>query len=66
MFRNEEELRELAKSGLIDVRSMDALNNLEQKQCLAVGNITAGYPLFLKVNPQTGVMMGGESRRLVP
>ena len=65
MFRNEEELRELAKSGLIDMRSLDALKNLEQKQCLAVGNITTGYPIFLEVNPQAGVMMGGESRTLI-
>jgi len=66
MFRNEEELKQLAKSGFIDMRSLDALKNLEQKQCLAVGNITTGYPIFLEIGPQTGVMMGGESRRLIP
>jgi hypothetical protein len=66
MFRNEEELRHLAKSGLIDMRSLDALKNLEPKQCLAVGSITSNYPIFLEVSPQAGVMMGGESRRLIP
>lgn len=66
MFRNEEELRHLAKSGLIDMRSLDALKNLEPKQCLAVGSITSNYPIFLEVSPQAGVMMGGESRKLIP
>lgn len=66
MFRNEEELKHLAKSGLIDMRSLGALKNLEPKQCLAVGNITSNYPIFLEVDPQAGVMMGGESRRLIP
>jgi DNA helicase HerA-like ATPase len=66
MFRNEEELKHLAKTGLIDLKSLDALKNLEPKQCLAVGGITSNYPLFLEVNAQSGVVMGGESRRLVP
>jgi len=66
MFRNEEELTQLAKSGLIDIRSLNALKNLEAKQCVAVGNITSDYPVFLEILPQPEVMMGGESRKLVP
>ena len=66
MFKNEDELRQLSKSGLIDIRSVDALKNLEPKQCVAVGSITSNYPLFLEINPQAGVVMGGESRSLVP
>ncbi len=66
MFRNEDELKQLAKSGLIDIKSVYALKNLENKQCVAVGSITSNYPIFLEINPQTGVVMGGESRRLVP
>jgi hypothetical protein len=66
MFRNEEELKHLAKTGLIDIKSLGALKNLEPKQCLAVGGITSNYPIFLEVNAQSGVVMGGESRRLVP
>jgi len=65
MFRNEDELRQLAKSGLIDIKSINALKHLESRQCIAVGNITSNYPVFIEVNPQTGVMMGGETRKLV-
>ncbi len=65
MFHNEDELKQLAKSGLIDMKSIYALKHLENRQCVAVGNITSFYPVFLEVNPQTGVVMGGETRKLV-
>ena len=65
MFRNEDELRQLAKSGIIDLKSINALKHLESRQCIAVGNITSNYPIFLEVSPQTGVIMGGETRKLV-
>lgn len=65
MFRNEDELRQLAKSGLIDGKSISALKNLEPRQCIIVGNLTSNYPIFIEVNPQSGVMMGGETRKLI-
>jgi hypothetical protein len=65
MFRNEDELRQLAKSGLIDLKSINALKHLESRQCVVVGNITSNYPIFIEVNPQVGVVMGGETRKLV-
>ncbi|MGZ4947311.1 MAG: ATP-binding protein, partial [Halobacteriota archaeon] len=64
-FRNEDELRQLAHSGLIDQKSIDALQHLEKRQCIAVGKITSQYPLFLEVQPQKGALMGGETRKLV-
>lgn len=65
MFRNEDELRQLSKSGVIDLKSISALKHLEPRQCLVVGNLTSNYPVFIEVSPQVGVMMGGETRRLV-
>jgi len=65
MFRNQDELRQLARSGLVDYNSIDALRYLEQGQCIAVGDITSHYPLFLQILPQKGVKMGGETRRLI-
>lgn len=65
MFRNEDELRQLAKSGLIDIKSINALKHLESRQCIVVGNITSNYPVFVEVSPQVGVVMGGETRKLV-
>ncbi len=65
-FRNEDELRQVAKSGLVDTLTTEVLRNLETRQCLAIGKITSNYPLFLEIIPQSGVVMGGESRKLVP
>jgi len=65
MFRNEDELRQLAKAGLVDLKSINALRHLENRQCIVVGNITSSYPVFVEVNPQTDVVMGGETRKLV-
>jgi hypothetical protein len=64
-FRNEDELRQLARSGLIDQKSINALQHLEKQQCIAVGKITSQYPLFVEIQPQTGVLMGGETRKLI-
>ena len=64
-FRNEDELRQLAESGLMDMGTVDALKNLEKTQCITVGSITSDYPSFLEVKPQSGATMGGESRKLV-
>ena len=65
MFRNEDELGQLAKSGLIDLKSINALKHLETRQCIVVGNVTSNYPVFIEVSPQFGVVMGGETRKLV-
>jgi len=65
MFRNEDELRHLTKTGLTDERTAYALKNLESKQCLVVGNVSSNYPVFVEVRPQSEVMMGGETRKLI-
>jgi hypothetical protein len=65
MFRNEDELKQIAKSGLTDADSVNAIKNLEGTQCIAVGNITSNYPIFLEVGSESGVVMGGESRKLI-
>ena len=65
MFKNEDELRQLAKSGFIDKKSIDALKHLEKRQCIVVGNLTSNYPIFVQIEPQVGVVMGGETKKLV-
>ena len=54
-----------AKLGVTDTKSLNALKHLETRQCIAAGNIISNYTIFLEVNPQTGVIMGGETRKLV-
>jgi hypothetical protein len=49
----------------IDLCVARALKHLESKQCIIVGNVTSNYPVFVEVGPQSGVVMGGETRRLV-
>jgi len=63
-FKNEDELRQLAHSGLIDQKSINALQHLEKQQCIAVGKITSQYPLFIEIQSQIGALMGGETRKL--
>lgn len=65
MFKNEDELRQLAKSGFSDMKSISALKHLENRQCMIVGNLTSNYPVFVEVSPQTDVVMGGETRKLI-
>jgi hypothetical protein len=65
MFRNEDDLRQLAKCGFVDYDSISALKHLENRQCIAIGNITSLYPLFVEINPQIGVEMGGETKKLI-
>jgi hypothetical protein len=65
MFKNEDELKQLAKSGLIDTKSIYALKHLENRQCVVIGNVTSNYPVFVEVSPQADVVMGGETRKLV-
>jgi hypothetical protein len=50
---------------LLGKKSINALEHLESKQCIVVGNVTSNYPVFVEVSPETGVVMGGETRRLV-
>jgi hypothetical protein len=64
-FRSEDDLRQLARSGLVDLESLYALKHLEKRQCLIVGEVTSLYPLFVEISPQQGVKMGGETRKLV-
>ena len=65
MFRNEDDLKQLAKCGFIDYDSISTLKHLENRQCIAIGNITSLYPLFVEINPQVGVEMGGETKKLI-
>lgn len=64
-FRNDDELRHLAKSGMLDSSTVQSLKFLRTRQCIAMGEITSGYPIFTEVQPQQGVKMGGETRKLV-
>jgi hypothetical protein len=62
-FRNEDELRHLSRSGLIDKKSINSFQHLEKRQCIAVGKIPSNYPLFIEVSPQIGALMGEETRK---
>jgi DNA helicase HerA-like ATPase len=65
MFHNDDELKRIAKSGLIDLRTVQSLKHLEPRQCVVVGNVTSNYPIFVEILPQKGVIMGGETRKLL-
>jgi len=66
-FRNEDELRQLAKSGLINLKSIYALKHLESRQCVAVGNITSNYPEYCRLgkNPVVDRAYRNYTKRMV-
>jgi hypothetical protein len=64
-FRNEDELRQLAHSGLTDQKTVNALQHLEKQQCIAVGKITSQYN-FLEIQLLTGTVMSARRKRKLP
>ena len=64
-FKNEHELNRLARTGKVDSKTLDVLKNLQPRQCIAVGSITNEFPVFAEVSPENGVLMGGDTRRLL-
>lgn len=60
-FKSEKVLAHLAKTGMVDSDTIKTLSNLQPKQCLAVGNFTRSFPLFLEIDRQEGVSMDGET-----
>ena len=59
----EEDVRLVAKSGLIDEVSLGALvRALPKHGCLALGEVSGGYPLVLLPDPLLGVETRGKTR----
>jgi len=56
-------VRWVAKSGLIDEASLGALvRALPKHGCLALGEVSGGYPLVLLPDPLLGVETRGKTR----
>jgi DNA helicase HerA-like ATPase len=59
----EEDIKWVAKSGMIEESSLTGLvKALPQHACLALGEISGGYPVILLPNPLTGYRIRGETR----
>ncbi len=59
----EEDVRWVAKSGMIDEASLLSLSRaLPKHACLALGEVSGGYPLVLLPQPLTGLDTGGRTR----
>jgi len=59
----EEDIRWVAKSGMIEESSLTGLvKALPQHACLALGEISGGYPLVLLPDPLAGCKTRGETR----
>ena len=65
LFKNEKEISQLGRAGLLDADTLSLLKTLERQQCLVVGEFTNDFPLFVKILRQDGVQMKGETRRLI-
>lgn len=64
-FKSEKILTHLAKTGMVDIDTIQTLSNLQPKQCLTVGTFTNSFPLLLEVDRQDNVLMAGETRPLL-
>jgi len=65
-FKSDLILNQLARTGMIDSDSVKALRILDSRQCLVIGSFSNNFPLFLEIEPISGVKMAGETRPLVP
>ena len=59
----EDDVRHVSRGAATDYETMAAfVRRLRQRHALAIGNITAQYPLIFAVNPLDGVNTAGETR----
>jgi len=59
----EEDIKWVAKSGMIEESSLFVLvKSLPQHACLALGEISGGYPLILGPDPLLGCETRGKTR----
>jgi len=63
-FHNPDDLNQIAKAKMIDLETLELLKNIEDRQCIMIGNATNNFPLVMEVKPEPNVMMGGETRKL--
>jgi hypothetical protein len=62
-FKSDLILNQLSRTGMIDSDSVKALRILDPRQCLAIGTFTNNFPLYLEIEPQSGVKMAGKLDR---
>ena len=63
-FHNPDDLNQIAKAKMIDAETLGLLRQIQDRQCIVVGDVTRNFPFLMEVDPETGVMMGGETKRL--
>jgi len=63
-FHNPDDLEQIAKAKMIDVETLGLLRQIQDRQCIVIGDVTKNFPLLMEVEPEPEVMMGGETKRL--
>ena len=63
-FHNQDDLKQIAKAKVIDETTLTILRNIENRQCIIVGDLTNNFPLLMEVKPEEDIQMGGETQRL--
>jgi hypothetical protein len=64
-LQNAEDLKQISRVKMVDFETVQLLRNLEDRCCMIIGNLTNDFPLLVRVLPENGVKMGGETERLV-
>lgn len=63
-FHNPDDLAQIAKAKMIDVETLELLRQIQDRQCIVIGNVTKNFPLLMEIMPEPNVMMGGETKQL--
>jgi hypothetical protein len=63
-FHNPDDLTQIAKAKMIDVETLELLRQIQDRQCIVIGNVTKNFPLLMEITPEPNVMMGGETKQL--
>ena len=59
----DDDVRHVSRGAATDYETMAAfVRRLRQNHALAIGNVTAQYPLMFKVDPLKGINTAGETR----
>ena len=61
-FESEFVINHLAHAGKTDIDTLKTIKNLKKRQCLVIGDVTNGYPLFIEVLNEPVIQMRGETQ----
>ncbi|MEM2674162.1 MAG: DUF87 domain-containing protein [Candidatus Hadarchaeales archaeon] len=63
-LQNSEDLKQVSRVKMVDPETLQLIRSAENYCCLVTGSLTNDFPLLIRITPEGGVRMGGETREL--